>query len=104
MHKKLVANIISRILLFVSIIMLLPLGWAIYDKANSQETFSFIATIAMGLILSGIVLGKFRIQKLDYDKLNAKDGLAIVGLSWIVLSLWGALVIILTVPPIAPEP
>jgi len=96
MHKKIVFPIISRILLFVSIIMLLPLSIVLYDDINSQEAFAFITTIVIGLILSGIVLQKFKIQKIDYERLNAKDGLAIVGLSWIILSLWGALPLFLS--------
>jgi trk system potassium uptake protein TrkH len=96
MHKRFVINIVARILLIVCFFMLAPLGWALHDDPHSQEVKAFIFTIALGVIASGIILAFFRLKKSDYAKLNAKDGLAIVGLSWIVLSAFGALPLFLT--------
>jgi len=90
MHKRFVINIISRILLIVCFILLLPLGWAVYDDAHSQEVKAFISTIIFGILIAGSFLFIFRIKKEDYQKINAKDGLAIVGLSWLCLSAFGA--------------
>ncbi len=91
MHKRFILNIISRVLFFVSIIMFFPLFWALYDNSHSLEVKAFIFTIALGLVLSTLIQLKYKIKKIDYDRINAKDGLAIVGLLWILLSLWGAL-------------
>lgn len=91
MHKRFVANIISRMLLLVCLSMLFPLAWAVYDDPHSEETRAFIITIVSGMVIFSVFLLLFRIQKEDYNKINAKDGLAIVGLSWICLSLWGAM-------------
>lgn len=71
--------------------MFFPLFWALHDNSKSLEVKSFIFTISLGLVLSTLTQLKYKIKKIDYDKVNAKDGLAIVGLLWIVLSLWGAL-------------
>ena len=90
MHKRFVANIVSRIVLIGCLLMLLPLGWAAYDDLHSLEVKAFCYTIVGGLCLSGSILAFFRIKKKNYKKINAKDGLAIVGLSWIFLSLVGA--------------
>jgi len=90
-HKRFVANIISRILLAVCFVMLIPLAWASYDDPHSLEVKAFIGTIAFGVFIAGIILYIFHIKKADYKKINAKDGLAIVGLSWIFLSAIGAL-------------
>ena len=71
--------------------MIAPLGWALLDDVGSQETKAFLVTIALGIILSSLVLWNVKVSKKEKDLLNAKDGLAIVGLSWILLSVFGAL-------------
>lgn len=91
MHKRLVLNIISRILLIVCFSMLIPLGWAVYDDSQSLEVEAFIITIFIGVALAGIFRLIFRAKKEEFDTLNTKDGLAIVGLSWICMSAFGAL-------------
>ncbi|VAX37492.1 Trk potassium uptake system protein TrkH [hydrothermal vent metagenome] len=90
MHKRFVSNIIARVVLFVALVMLIPLAWGIFDDVHSREVGAFLITIISGIIISGIFLFVFQIKKEDYKKINAKDGLAIVGLSWIVLSFFGA--------------
>ena len=96
MHKKIVASIVARVLLVVSLIMLIPLGWAFFDNKASLEVFSFITTILLGLLVSVVVRAIFPLDSDGFEHLNAKDGLAIVGLSWIVLSLFGSLPFYLT--------
>ncbi len=82
--------------MIVSCVMIAPLGWAIKDNIYNKEVSSFLITILTGFVLSFIVLKSFPIKKEDYEKVNAKDGLAIVGLSWIFLSLFGAMPLFLT--------
>ncbi len=91
MHKRLVFTTISRIFLIVSLVLLAPLGWALEADAHSQEVRAFIFTIILGLGISLLSRLIFRFKKGDYLKLNAKDGLAIVGLSWVGLAAFGAL-------------
>jgi len=91
MHKKLVLNIISRILLVISFIMLIPLGWAVLDDPSSAESRAFIITILLGLAIVAVIRKFFPASGDDFDVLGAKDGLAIVGLSWIAVSLLGSL-------------
>jgi trk system potassium uptake protein TrkH len=91
MHKALVLNIVGRILLVVSVIMLIPLGWAALDDPWSVETRAFFLTIILGI---GAMAGLWKalpVSSQDFDMIGAKDGLAIVGLSWISVSLLGAL-------------
>jgi trk system potassium uptake protein TrkH len=96
MHKHFVVNIVSRICLIVCFAMTLPLGWAAFDDVHSRETNAFIITILSGIIISCACLLLSRLKKEDYQRINAKDGLAIVGLSWLAISLWGALPIYLS--------
>ena len=91
MHKRLVINIVSRILMIISLIMVLPLFWALYDDPSSREVIAFSIIIAAGLLFSSTVLFFNRVSNKDLDNLNAKDGLAVVGLSWICISVFGAL-------------
>ena len=91
MHKKLVLNIISRILLVVSLIMILPLGWALLDDPASAESRAFIITILLGIAIVVVIRKIFPASGDDFDSMGAKDGLAIVGLSWIAVSLLGSL-------------
>ena len=96
MHKRFVANIVSRICLIVCFIMTAPLGWAMYDNFRSRETKAFLISIAVGISVATAILFIFRIKKEDQQKINAKDGLAVVGLSWLSLSFLGALPLFLS--------
>jgi trk system potassium uptake protein TrkH len=91
MHKRLVFSIISRVVFIVSVFMLFPLAWAASDSFYSLETNAFIVAILAGLLCA--VLGRcfFSSRERDFEMMNAKDGLAIVGLAWIVSSGIGAL-------------
>ncbi len=91
MHKRLVFSTISRMFLIVSLFLLAPLAWAWSDDPSSLEVRAFLLTIIVGLVISFLSRRLFRFKKEEYQKLNAKDGLAIVGLSWIGLSFFGAL-------------
>jgi trk system potassium uptake protein TrkH len=91
MHKRFVANIVARMGVVGCLFMFLPLGWALYDNPQGRESYAFDETILIGLAISVFFMAVFRLKKEDYRRLNAKDGLAIVGFSWIYLSLIGAL-------------
>ena len=91
MHKRLVFNIIARVILIACFCMLAPLGWALYDDPHSQETKAFLLTMISGAAVAGVFLWVFRVGKESFRKISAKDCLAIVGLSWILLLLFGAI-------------
>lgn len=96
MHKRFVVNIVSRICLIVCLVMSLPLAWAFHDAPRSLETRAFVISIIIGIVIASACLFIFRLKKKDKNRINAKDGLAIVGLSWIFLSLLGALPLFLS--------
>ena len=91
MHKRFIVNIIFRVILLASVCMLAPLGWALHEDPRSLETKAFLETIALGFFAAGLFLWIFRVQKEYVRKISAKDCLAIVGLSWVLLMLFGAL-------------
>jgi trk system potassium uptake protein TrkH len=76
--------------------MIIPLAWAYYDDPHSLETKSFVLSIIIGVVIASTSLYIFRLKEEDTDRINAKDVLAIVGLSWIFLSFLGALPLFLS--------
>lgn len=90
MNKRLVLNLVSRVNIVICFTMLVPLAWAILDGPESAETRAFMITILGGMILSYLVLRRFPVRDEDFIHISAKDGLAVVGLSWICASAVGA--------------
>jgi trk system potassium uptake protein TrkH len=78
-------------LLIVSLTLFAPLAWAWSSDSSSREVYAFALTIVIGLGISFLSRSTLRFKEKEYQKLNAKDGLAIVGLSWVGLSFVGAL-------------
>jgi|SRR3989339_124407 len=91
MHKRFVFNFVCRILFLVSLVMIFPLLWALSDEDPNQGIRAFGFTILLGLIFSVFIISIFKVKKLQIEQATYKDTLSIVGLSWVLLSLWGAL-------------
>lgn len=85
MNYGIVIRILSNILLVESIFMLPSLGISIY--ANQNDKMSFIITIGLTVLISLIM----RINRERDRLINPKEGLAIVAIGWILVSLLGAL-------------
>ena len=86
MNVKVVFSTIGRMLLVEAVLLCLPLTVAlIYQEYN--YILPFIIPI-IALIIIGLLLSK---NKPDTSKMFAKEGFAVVGLSWVLLSLFGAL-------------
>ena len=85
MNKRMIAYVLGILLLCEAGLLLLPLAVGfIYSEAVIS---SFLITILI-LCVAGLILTRFKPQ----DKtIFAKDGLFIVALGWIFLSLFGAL-------------
>lgn len=91
MHKRLVFNIIARIVFVLCIILFVPLAWAAAENVYSVETNAFVVSILIALLIGCVGRWTFLSKTSDFKRMNAKDGLAVVGLAWIVLSAIGAL-------------
>jgi len=72
-------------------VLFTPLMWAAHDDLYSTETNAFILTILIALLLGCVGRWIFSGSARNFENMNAKDGLAVVGLAWIVLSGIGAL-------------
>lgn len=85
MNKRMIAYVLGLLLLCEAGLLLLPLCVClIYSESVIA---SFLVTIGI-LIVAGLILARFKPK----DKtIFARDGLVIVSLGWILLSLFGAL-------------
>ena len=85
MNYRMITYILGWILLFEAAFLLLPTATAlVYTEA---AVFSFLYTIAICLGVSLLLI----LKKPKNTALRSRDGFVIVSLSWIVLSLFGAL-------------
>ncbi|MBQ8474708.1 MAG: TrkH family potassium uptake protein [Clostridia bacterium] len=86
MNYRKVFNVLGVMLLCLAVLMLLPIIVAVIYKEDCIT--SFIAAAALAAALGGILL---LLCKPKREVIYAKDGFAIVALSWIAFSLIGAL-------------
>lgn len=89
-----VVALVGRMVLLFSVLMLVPLAFALFahnDPAERAFLVSTALTFACGLAMS-LVMRRFR------RELVARDGFVLVGLTWLVLPAFGALPLYLAVP------
>lgn len=86
MNNKMIGFVLGCVLLFESFFLLLPalVGWIYQEKAG----WSFLIAAGINLCVSGLFLILFRPKS---RALYSREGLVIVSLSWILLSIFGAL-------------
>lgn len=87
MKKTLIFNIVGKILLFEAAVMILPLIVSFIYKEALIYKLSFIITIVILLSLGFFM----NIKKSSNVSMKAREGFVIVALSWIMMSLFGAL-------------
>ena len=85
MNHRVIINVLGLALILEAAVMLLPLVCAVCYGEQELWTFAFCSVICLvaGLLLK-MVAPKHR-------RMYAKEGLAVVSLSWIFLSIFGAL-------------
>lgn len=85
MNFKLIKYIIGWLLVFESVFMLLPALVAVgyQEKAG----FSFLISMGLGLLTGGLLI----VKKPENKTMYAREGFVIVSISWIILSIFGAL-------------
>lgn len=87
MNYSIIRNIIGKIMILMAILMLLPL---IICICYQEELINYIAFIVPSLLLT--VFGYlFTIKKAENTKIFVRDGFVIVGLTWLIIALFGCL-------------
>ena len=84
MNYRIVCNILGKVLLAEALLLLLPLGTALLYR---ESALPFLYTILPLLFLGG-GLSRIRLRSSDFF---AREGFVTVGLSWILVSAFGAL-------------
>ena len=90
MNKRLVLKLVGTVMLVEAILLLLPLGVSLL--CHSGDHMAFVAAIAV----SGIVGGALHLIPAADDTLHAREGCAVVALSWLALSFFGAMPFVIT--------
>lgn len=87
MNNKMVRYVIGHILKLETAFMLIPLALSFFYHESFIVKKSYIFTIVL-LLISSLLISK---KVPENQKIYAKEGLVIVSISWIALSLFGAL-------------
>lgn len=85
MNYKMVLKVLGNVLLYEAIILLIPLGIAL--GYGDGDSFAFLITIIL-MIPIAILLRRIKVKE---KGMYAKEGFLTVGLSWIAISVFGAL-------------
>ena len=86
MNRRKVFNVVGRINILNSLLLLIPIIVSVIYKESS--TFSFLGASVLSLLF-GLLLTAF--TKTKNDLIYAKEGFAIVVLTWLTMSVFGAL-------------
>ena len=85
MNKKIVVNVISKILLLEAILMLLPATVSLYyNEQKSVKTFLLVA------LATALISLPFILIKPKNFKINSREGIAIAAICWIIIPVFGA--------------
>ena len=87
MNYGIIRNILGKILILLAILMVLPLIVSFIYQEGIKYYLSYITPIVT-LIAFGIVLN---IKKAKNPKMQVREGMIIVGLSWLIMSLFGCI-------------
>ncbi len=90
MNYKMVFRSIGRLLIGEALLMLLPTVVSLIYK----EHIEYVFLIVIGLLLvTGLIMS---VPKIENRKIYAREGFVIVSLSWILMSIFGALPFVLS--------
>ena len=90
MNRKMIWNILLKLLVVEGILMLVPMVVALIYGESSWTSFAVVAAV---LIIGGLV---FSHKRPENQTIYAKEGLFIVGIVWILWSVFGAMPFVLS--------
>ena len=85
MNYSIIRNILGKLLILVAILLCFPLIVSLIYQEGIRNYLAFIIPIVI-LCLLGFLMN---IRKAKNPKMMARDGVIIVGLSWLLMSLAG---------------
>ncbi len=90
MNYKLMRYVIGWLIIFESVFMCLPALVAVAYR--EKAFFSFMVSIGLGMLSGGLLV----LKKPENKEMYAKEGFVIVSVSWMILSIFGALPFVLS--------
>ena len=87
MNYKLLGKILGKIMILESILMLFPLIVSLIYQESFKYQLAFIIPIAALALIGGLL----QIIKPERTSLYQKEGFALVGLVWIIMTVFGAI-------------
>lgn len=90
MNYKMVLKTVGKLLQAEALLMLLPLAVSLYYKENLEYVFGIVIAI---LLATGFFMN---LPKIQNRRIYAREGFVIVSLSWVLMSLFGALPFIIS--------
>ncbi len=87
MNFSIIRRIIGKILILLAALMVLPLIVSLIYQEGIKHYLAFLIPIA-GLIILGVLLN---LKKAENSKMLVREGMIIVGLSWLIMSLFGCI-------------
>ena len=92
MNYGIVRNILGKLLILLAALLVCPLIVSLIYQDGIKHYLAYIIPVAV-LILVGIL---FNLKKAENKKMLVKEGMVIVGLSWLLMSLFGCLPFIIS--------
>ena len=92
MNFAVIRNLLGKIMILVGLLMILPLSISIIYLEGIRNILAFLIPICTMIVL-GLI---FNIKKPTENKILPREGLVIVGLSWLLLSLFGSIPFIIS--------
>ena len=87
MNLRIVARLLSGFLLFFTISLVVPLGVALGEPAELGTRWPFLGSIGIGLFVAA---GLWMVGRRCSQDFFRKEGLAMVGLAWVLAAGLGA--------------
>ena len=88
-----VVALVGRMVVLFSLLMLVPLAFALVERDDAREAFTTATALTFGCgVLMSLATRRFR------RELQPRDGFVLVGLTWLVLPAFGALPLLLAMP------
>ncbi|MBO4667627.1 MAG: TrkH family potassium uptake protein [Bacilli bacterium] len=92
MNFAVIRNLLGKIMILVGILMILPLAVSIIYLEGIKNILAFLIPLVVMILFGSI----FSIKKPADNKILPREGLVIVGLSWLLMSLFGCLPFIIS--------
>lgn len=92
MNYQIVRNVIGKLMILLAFLMFLPLIVCIIYQEEFINYIAFLVPIVLLLII-GVL---FNLKQAEHKKMMVREGFIIVGVSWLIMSLFGCLPFIIS--------